>query len=294
MSTKLHLLIALAAGLVLSACTGGSVDVPKTIETPTLTNSSQIDLPLSAYLPSDDENRLVDKAVVRYQVQCAQRFGVTLQAEDSYIEPAIPQRRYGLINRDEVEVYGYGMPPAPGQEEDDDEKKEEVASPKQALEDEVMTGNSPDGSRSTLKDTDGKPLPEGGCGQEGWDRVRGDIPFDYDDLPENLMSQAIDLTFSDPRYLEAEKDWAACMRKAGYEFEHLHEAGNSVQDKDIKTQKAMALLEVDCSLEVNLPGRAMAIDVEHQYKLIKENEAQLRDVLDKKNKLVNNAKEAFK
>ncbi len=294
MSTKLHLLVALAAGLVLPACTGGSVDVPKSIETPVLTNTSQINLPLLAYLPSDDENRLIDKAVARYQAQCAQRFGVTLQAEDNYIEPVIPQRRYGLVNRDEVEVYGYGMPPAPGQEEDDDEKKEGVASPKQALEDEVMTGKSSDGSRSTLKDSDGKPVPEDGCSKEGWDRVHGDIPFDYDELPDNLMSKARNLLFSDPRYLEAEKDWAACMRKAGYEFEHLHEAGNSVQDKDFETQKAMALLEVDCSLEVNLPGRAMAIDVEHQYKLIKENEAQLRDVLDKKNKLVANAKKAFK
>ncbi len=184
------------------------------------------------------------------------------------------------------------MPPASGQEDDDE--REDAASPNQALEDEVRLGKASDGSRSNLKDSDGNALPEGGCGKEGVNRVRGDVRDDYQEVPLRLLDEAMNLAQADPRYIEAEKDWAACMRKAGYKFEHTHDAGNSVAGKDFETQRAMALLNVDCAQEVNFPGRAMAVDVEYQYKLIKENEVQLRDALDEKNKLIANAKEAFK
>ncbi len=289
--TPKGLLVALAAGLLLAACSC-SADAPKSIEAPKLTDASQIDLPLLKYLPTDEDNRLIDKAIERYKVQCGQRFGVTLPVEDHYIDPAIPQRRYGLINRDEVEKYGYDLPPVPGQQKNN--KEGDAISPKQALEDEVRVGKKPDGSRSTLKDAKGNPLPEGGCAQEAWDRVRGEVPFDYEDFPLRLMDEAMDLTEADPRHIEAEKDWSACMRKAGHEFEHVYESGDSVRKKDFETQRTMALLEVDCAQEANYPGRAMAIDIEYQRKLIKENEAGLRDALDKKNKLVANAKKALK
>ncbi len=294
------IIAALATGLTLSACSTSSTDTLKPVETQILTDTSQIDLPLLAYFPTDDEKRLIQKATYRYQGQCAQRFGITVAAEESYIEPAVPQRRYGLINRDEVKTHGYHEAPYGGKTYEDgnsgqkDEGSEKAVTPQQLLRGEVMTGEAADGSRSTLTDSKGNPVPEGGCGKEGWDRLRGDVPHDYQEFPLGLMDEAMNLTYADPRYIEAEKEWSACMRKAGYEFEHIHEAGNSVQTKDEETQKAMALLEVDCSLEVNYPGRAMAVDVEYQYKLIKENEAQLRDALDKKNKLVANAKKAFK
>ncbi len=292
--TPKRLLAALAAGLLLTACTS-STDIPKTIETPILTDASQIDLPLLDYFPSVEEQKLIHKGTRRYQEQCAQRFGVTLSPDEVNVflsKDLLVGRRYGLLSREEAKAHGFE--PRYGAEGDEDDKKETETSPKQALEDEVMTGKASGGFKSTLKDSKGNPLPEGGCGKEGWDRLRGDIPYDYDELPDTLLGEAVNLMRADPRFQEAEKDWSDCMRKAGYEFEHTWDAGNSVAGEDIETQKALALVNVNCSLEVNYPGRAMAVDVEYQRKLIKENEAQLRDVLDTKNKLLDNAKEAFK
>ncbi len=157
-----------------------------------------------------------------------------------------------------------------------------------------MSGKTLDESRSTLKDSNGNPLPENGCGTEGWERVWGDVPRDYSFLPEDLMGDAYNLMLADPRYIEAEKDWSNCMRKFGYEFEHPHEAGESVPEGDVEAVRDMAEKNTGCVIEVNLAGRAMAIDIEYQYKLIKENEAQLREVLEKRKEVLNNAKEAFK
>ncbi len=294
-STPKRILVALATGLLLSACTGGTTEIPKTIETPMLTDVSQLKSPMAPYYETREEKTLIWKARRRYEEQCIQRFGVTLpldEIDQRALESLLIdlEGRYPAFTKEQVNARF----DTDTSEYDESDDKSVPLKPGEELRDEAITGEAADGSKSTLKDSQGNPLPEGGCIKEAWDRVQEDIPYDYDQILGDLMSQALNLTEEDPRYIEAEKEWSACMRKLGYEFEHHYDAGNSVAGKDVAIQREVELKSLGCIKEVNLAGRMMAIDLEYQYKLIKENEAKLRDVLDNKNKLLNNAKKAFK
>ena len=56
----------------------------------------------------------------------------------------------------------------------------------------------------------------------------------------------------------------------------------------------MGRLDLKCVEETNFTGRAMAVDVAIQKKLISENEVSLRSALDVQKKVLARAKEALK
>lgn len=290
-----HSLYLSLIALVLTGCGASSSEAPTPVPTVRLTAVNQIDVPLQAYLSTEQDEALIQRAAFRQQVVCAARFGVVMEPTEvdaASIQAGIKlERRYGLINSDEVAQYGYDLPPAPGVGSKDDVKGDAQPS----LADEVISGQvqTGDGGPSKMTDSDGNPMPEGGCGKEGWDVVRGDVAYDYDDLPKQLLEQARLQMLADPEYQAAEKDWSECMKRAGYDFPHPSDAGNSVIDESKETQHTMAGLEVACAQEVNFPGRAMAVDVAYQNQLIDENEAALRGGIEKKRELMDNAKKAL-
>ena len=285
---KLRALL-LVGAIAVTAC-GGEADVAREpAPTSTPTTASQIQLPLTAYLATEDELELEQRAAFQAQVDCAARFGVVMEpfpVDKSSIRAQMNiARRYGLIDKDEVAIHGYGFPPSA-----QGDQMRAAATPEQSRIDEVISGQDSSGKPSSMKDDKGEGIPEGGCGAEGFRLVRGDVDHDYDSLPKQLLEQARQLMLADADYVEVEKDWAACMERSGYDFEHPYEAGNSVGDADNETQRRMAMRDVDCALEVNLPGRAMAIDAGYQLSLIQENEAQLRSALEAKREIMDNVK----
>jgi len=62
----------------------------------------------------------------------------------------------------------------------------------------------------------------------------------------------------------------------------------------VQRQREMGRLDLNCVEETNFTGRAMAVDVAIQKKLISENEASLRSALDVQKKVLARAKEALK
>lgn len=83
------------------------------------------------------------------------------------------------------------------------------------------------------------------------------------------------------------------MKRSGYGFEHRWDAGNLVAADDEQRQREMALLDLGCAEEVNYVGRAYAVDVAIQNKLIQDNEIGLRGALDVQRKVLERAKETL-
>lgn len=276
--------------LAVAGCGGEGDTVRESVPTSTPTTASQFELPLAAYLSTEEELELEQRAASKVQVECAASFGVEM--EPAPVDKAAIRmqanfaRRYGLVDKDEAALYGYGYPPS----ENGADGERPPATPQQARIDEAMSGEDAEGNPSKMKDANGQGVPEGGCAAEGWRVVRGDVSYDYDALPRELIEQARQLMMADEEYVQAEQDWAECMSRAGYDFEHPYDAGNSVGEADAETQRSMALLDVGCALETNFPGRAMAIDAGYQKALIEENEAQLRSALEDKRTLMDNVR----
>ena len=258
---------------------------------PTIRSAAEINLPLMAYVSTSDQMELVIRGAYQRQVVCAARYGVVTNPDEVDRSSLMPQldvsRCYGLIDRAEVERYGYKLPPPTEKEPERD------PSAGYTKRDEVMTGQTENGAPSSLKDSEGNSLPEGGCGKIGWDDIREGSNTGTE-LAEKLLGDAWSALLENETFKGVEKDWAACMKKAGYDFQHRWEAGNSVGEADAGRQREMALKDLGCAEETNYVGWAMAVDVVIQKKLISENEASLRAELDVQKKVLERAKEALR
>ena len=204
----------------------------------------------------------------------------SLQAEYDH------SRRYGLIDRSEVEQYGYGMESSSYVKPDRDSRVSEAGR------DEVLSGKTDAGESSAMRDQEGNPLPDGGCVKIGWDDIREGSDIG-NELPQQLLGEAYSLMLEKEDFQAAEKEWVACMKRSGYDFEHRWDAGNLVAADDEQRQREIALLDLGCAEEVNYVGRAYAVDVAIQNKLIQDNEIGLRGALDVQRKVLERAKETL-
>ena len=294
-SAALRRVVVSAAVVVLlfSGCGGASQGSEKVAPgpAPTLRNAAEYSLPLMGYVPSHEERLVIDRGVSARQVACAARYGVVISPEES--DPTSLQaeydhsRRYGVVDRSEVEQYGYGQKPSSYVEPD---RESRVSEPGR---DEVLSGKTDSGEPSAMRDQDGNPLPDGGCGKIGWDDIREGTDIGTE-LPQQLLGEAYSLMLENEDFQAAEKDWVACMKRSGYDFEHRWDAGNSVGGEDEQRRREMALLDLGCAEEVNYVGRAYAVDVAIQNKLIQDNESGLRGALDVQRRVLERAKEALK
>lgn len=284
----------LFGGMVLlaSACSGEDEVTKVPMSTASVTSESQIHMPLSDYLTNENDEATIQRAVGREQVRCAARYGVTAQPfrvdMDSIRISSGTSRRFGLVSLEEAKQYGYGYPKTSGEDDRKDPTAEDL------LADEAISGSDAKGNPSKLRDSQGNGLPEGGCGAEGWREIRGEVAPGFDDLPRQLLEEARTLTEADANFQAVEADWSACMAKRGHEFKHRYEAGDSASGKGAEYERQMAVMDMECALETNYVGRAVAIDSGYQKALIDKNEAQLRQALTDKKTLMDNAKKALK
>lgn len=267
---------ALAAGC--SASADSDAGEPALGESPAVTSSSQIQLPLGRYLATAADERAYFAAVNLAQRQCAETFGVTSRlpvAEQPALVELASDRRYGVVNADEVERHGYQILGSGGEDDSkasgwDPDERELV----------VMNGITPGGETVTTDPATGKELPEGGCSAEGFRRIdEGELPPPVNTLAEDLLAQAWERTKADSRAVAAEGHWADCMREQGYDFDHRWEAGNSVGNEPLQAQLQVARLDLRCAVEANYVGTWYAVDSAYQERLVDEHEADLEATL---------------
>lgn len=227
-------------------------------------------------LPSADDRQAIFDAVSILTARCTATFGVTYTAGRLTDQPTVlngMDRRYGLVNSEEVVRWGYAKPtPAGGAA---NEKTGVGAWNPSARELEVVTGRTPGGQRSALKAADGTAVPENGCASWAWQEIWAGKQSRLDQAVSQILGDAWGRTLNDSRAQAAEKAWVDCMGQAGYQLKHRWEAGNSVASKPAAQQIAMAKLDLACAQKVNYVGIWYAVDSAYQRLLIAGREGQL-------------------
>lgn len=273
-----------AGGLIAGGCAVGRSSAAEgqtepAIQIHRISSSQQIDLPLARYISTPADEEAYDEAVNVEQKRCAAEFGVTTtlpvaeQPSELELDTA---RRYGVVNPSEVARYGYKLPPTMAGSEDD---KAHGWNPS-SREFVVMNGAQPDGSPATVDPVSGKKLPKGGCSAEGARALdKGQTPPPRNDLVENLLGQAWNLTIADSRALTAAKKWSSCMAKHGYDFKHRWDAGNSVGTASQDVQITMAKLDLSCATQTGYIDVWYAVDSAYQQRLINDHQGELEATL---------------
>ncbi|MGH8826651.1 MAG: hypothetical protein ACRDVZ_03415, partial [Jiangellaceae bacterium] len=183
----------------------------------------------------------------------------------------------------------YNLPPVP---EKIDPDKDDVGAwnPSEV---ELLVVKGPEaGSANVPDDTQGNPLPDGGCGGEATAALGG---FSEDfGLPDGLTGESYERAESDSRVKAAVDEWAACMDRAGYEYESIWEPNNADwPDPAGPEEIAVATADVACKAETNLAGIWLAVETAYQNQLIEENAEKLAELKAWRDNYLHNAAEAL-
>ena len=294
--TQITVALSLVTFSLLSGCGSDSSDTVQDeppISVRHITASRQIDLPALQYAIKADDEKAYFSAVNLAQKACARKFGIDsaipVASQPSVIE-TLSARRVGLVNVDEAERYGYAAAPSAG----GDDSKANGWNPS-VREAQVMTGSDSAGQAVGSDPETGKTIPKGGCSTQGFRDVRHGKPSPIEvPLIDDILSQSWELTKADSRAEVAEKKWATCMAKRGYNFKHRWDAGNSVAGANAETQLAMAKLDVHCATDTRYIDTWVAVDTAYQQRLISKNQSQLEASLNDQRAVMTRVKSTLK
>ena len=213
-----------------------------------------------------------------------------------------------------VAEHGYGMQQTPEEIEEMNEQAEEYVDPNQ---DYVMALSESEqtayyevlyGVQSSEPNEDGEyeyNWEEAGCQGAAQHEVQGEMPYDndkYKDLLDEMNSLYEDLQ-KDPEMKKIDAEWAACMSDAGEtgfkkkqdaidsiieEQNAMYEDPTAQEDQDAfakvqeelrKTEIKLALVDFQCSKEVDYQNRSLTIQFALEQQFIDDNKKQLDEMV---------------
>lgn len=261
---------ALTAVMSLAAC-GSSEPEPEVDLSRVISSYSEVVLPLDAYGASNRGIALEVHANSILVRDCMARFGLDwaiIPAPDS--DESDHDSRYGILDPDRVERYGYHKPPSPSLP---DGFEEPTISP---VQDRVLTGAG--GSLNGLD------IPPGGCAGEANRKLGEGVPAGAEQagapgLVLRLGAEAYDRAENDSRVRAVWQQWSDCMRERGYEYGGPWDAhddprwgGETASTEEIVAASA----DLACRQSTNLVGVWYAVEYAYQERLISENAEALR------------------
>lgn len=271
-------------------------------------------LPLDAYEVTYDERAALALAEARLTKACAARFGVDFDIPaDHVLANAIgigtydanksPYAYYYLLNDiDVAREYGYlrpaGLPAEPAEEwtsliHDDQytwiviNGLEPAPRPPEldrgSGQSHHLEATYPTGVERPV-DSDGSPLPQGGCGGEAVSILAGDgAVYDYayaHELAEEPYFLALE---EDSRVAAATEAWSACMADRGYDYDTPEDPfvdpawyvvgsdGTIDESRPPKPEEIVtAVADVECKQVVNYLGVRVAVESAYQEQVIEE------------------------
>lgn len=266
-------LVAATAVLAVAACSVQAPLVTTASEPPLGEKAAQVrseadlvPLPAVAYLLTPEELAVVSNAASRLKVRCAAQAGVKYEYLPSTAEShregyrAQSSGRYGFIEPEEVERAYTGwqnMGPEPGKFE-------------------------------------GVPPTE--FEQQTFDRCEEEVGRAFGGgqafaLSAEVMSDSYGRMLNDSRFLAAERAWAACMKRAGYDVRHRWETGGDWDEKGPEAAIAAGLVNIECARETGFVETANAVDVAIQKQLINAKAASFQQAKAENDALVAKAKD---
>lgn len=239
--------------------------------------------PLLDYKTTVDEQLAIQNAVERLTVECLARFGVEATPIESRREDIAAARsgaadRYGPVSLNEAAAGA-----APRSQEP---RKRSGGPPPDPRESELRTGQTASGQPSKLLDKFGKPVPEFGCGREGFDK----LGYRPDDIlvVDGLLNDSWTLMERDSRYRDIEANWSTCMKERGFDFKSRGEPSKNASELQRRLKP-----DVDCAQKINYVGLVNAMDVAYQKQLIAKNSATLAGVRENNKSMAAKAREVL-
>lgn len=261
----LGLLAIVASGL--AGCSGGSRGSghtePPVASTPTLLASTDLRLPLDAFMVAAEEHGRLTAAQRVLIRQCALKYGVDVRPPQPRQAARLlgNQRRYGLTDEAAAGTYGYGLPP--GAVNDGEPPREPDLDPAAVS---VLSG---EGQRSH----NGRPIPERGCVGEAQRGLAGAGPSVADaNLAHRLSTESFARSQQDSRVRTAGSRWSECMRAEGFDYSSpLDPAGDPRFAKGVPPEEiATARADIACKKQTNLIGIWFSVESAYQARLIEE------------------------
>lgn len=204
------MLAATALAATLAGC--GAADnrpaPPSVGKIPVITRVDQVVRPIDAYLPTAVQSRIVERAAYVSSIKCLKRFDIS---QVPYPDPTtgetgrrdVRSRLYGYFGPDRAATKGYdtiAMPQSQSRIPDSVRR--------------VYFGRDDTGAAVTS--FRGEAVPKGGCLKEGLDAVGGSLLLgaDASALPGGGPKEPLD----DPRVIDADHKWSACMKAHGFVY----------------------------------------------------------------------------
>ena len=256
----------LLAALLLTAagCTAapgtGDQEVPPVGE-----QARALSVPFDDYILSRLDLHTIEYAEDLLTQDCMRGLGLDwemLPPPAEHDDDPLNRRRYGLIEPEMAERYGYHPPPlTPGQQE-----REEVWAEREAL---------PAAEEAAAYGEDG----EGGCRADARQRLQADVPEMDPDLLNGYIGDAFEASQQDPAVTEAFEEWGSCMADEGFDYAGpldapadpawWEEEEEAASPAEIDTARA----DVRCKEEADLVGVWSAAEEEIQNEVIAANPA---------------------
>ncbi|RIQ20328.1 hypothetical protein DY240_18435 [Jiangella rhizosphaerae] len=218
-----------------------------------VTDTTDLTLPVTAYLLSEEDLRLLDEAHTVALERCFERHGVAPPELPSLV-PSVPvthtERRYGLADPELAAASGYHLG------DDDGEKPELELSAEQEL---VLFGPA----------EDGMPVADGGCSGEAVGAVGGDLG--NPEAAQRVDVRGVTLAMKDPRVREAFAAWSACMAAHGHDYATPWDPPNDPRFTGPSPGPGeidVAVDDVACKEQTNVVGVWYAVDAALQTVMI--------------------------
>jgi hypothetical protein len=133
----------------------------------------------------------------------------------------------------------------------------------------AMTGSDPT-THQPVDKVNGRPLPHGGCNQQGVDAIGGPPPnIDDRALPDGGPH----IPVSDPRVTDAYAKWSDCMRGKGYAYKDpiaaiSDQAWGQEPNGASAKQIATATADIQCKVANNTVGVIVAVEIAYDKQYV--------------------------
>ncbi|MEX0173492.1 hypothetical protein [Streptomyces sp. LMG1-1-1.1] len=274
----------LLGAALLTACGSGSADIgagpSAPAAPPRATDAARLAYPLDGYKPTDEESRAIERAQALLTADCMKRFGFT------YRPPEQPRpvragagSRYGLTDAGNASRHGYaprGGAQAPGKAAEDDLGPAGDL----ALGGPPVRGrlpmSLPESERTDSgRKVNGRKVPVGGCGREGFLRMYAPRDGAVDALfVFRLEAEAFTKARQDPRVARAVGEWSRCMAEQGYRTDDpvspQEDLGLAQDAAGGPRAVAAAVQDVACKERTGLVGVWYAAEVGFQKRAVEQ------------------------
>lgn len=228
-----------------------------------------LDLPLSAYRLTNREQsdaRHADSLLVR---ACMEKAGFSWYAPVTPLRPDPLRRRYGVIDPEVAQLYGYHPPP--------DEISARIAGRRLEILKNPEADKAYHGPEKNRQQ---------GCAARAGQELSPRVEEITNTLADRLSWQSLEASAKRPEVVAAHRAWQKCMSARGYHYATpddaiLDKAWNLESSVIGEKERAVAVADVACKYEVDLVEIRVAAETDIQREMIAKNASGLK-TLDEK------------